>query len=68
MSTHHAEAQPLPGRDLSGLITGTDDGRRRWTRPIYFMTEDDISRGQSQTNILTGKPFDAVGQPAKLDR
>ena len=28
--------------------------------PVYFMTEDDITRGLNQTNLLTGKPFAPV--------
>ena len=35
--------------------------------PIYFMTEDQISRGLRTTNRFTGEPFEAVGPPAKVE-
>ena len=59
VAEHHDEAQPLPGRDLSGLVTGSV-APEAVASPLYFMTEDDISRGQTQNNLLSGKPFDAV--------
>jgi arylsulfatase A-like enzyme len=63
---HHTEAHPLPGRDLSDVITGKTTAADVGA-PIYFMTEDDMSRGQTQTNILTGVPFDAVAPPALVE-
>jgi len=66
VATHHAEARPLPGRDLSGLVTGKASADSV-DAPIYFMTEDDVSRGLTQTNILTGKSFDAVEQPSCIE-
>ena len=59
VAQHHAEARPLPGRDLSGLITGKAPADSLG-QPIYFMTEDDVTRGVTMTNILTGKPFEAA--------
>ncbi len=35
--------------------------------PIYFMTDDDVSRGSTQTNLFTGKPYDAVGTPSRVE-
>ena len=31
------------------------------------MTEDDVTRGLTQTNILTGKPFDPLDQPSCIE-
>ena len=66
VAEHHTEARPLPGRDLSGLLTGkvaaTD-----MTTPIYFMTEDDVTRGLNQNNVLTGAPFDPVEHPSNIE-
>jgi arylsulfatase A-like enzyme len=62
----HVETRPLPGRDLSSVITGmtdADDVRA----PIYFMTEDDVTRGTVQVNILTNTPYEAVSQPSKVE-
>jgi arylsulfatase A-like enzyme len=66
VSAHHNEAHPLPGRDLSGLLTGSVS-EAAVTRPIYFMTEDDVTRGTDQANILTGEPFDAVEHPSNIE-
>ena len=57
---------PLPGRDLSAVLTGRAAPSRS-RRPIYFMTEDDVTSGLSQTNVLTGEPFDALPAPACIE-
>jgi arylsulfatase A-like enzyme len=66
VASHHTEARPLPGRDLSGLITGKASAPAV-APPIYFMTEDDISRGLSQTNLFTGKAFAPVDPPSNIE-
>ena len=66
VAAHHDEAQPLPGRDLSGLLTGTNTAESV-AAPLYFMTEDDITRGITQKNVLTGAPFDAVSYPSHVE-
>ena len=62
----HTEAQPLPGRDLSGLLSGRDS-EAELEAPIYFMTEDQMSRGYHQRNRLTGVSYDAVPEPANIE-
>lgn len=66
VAEHHTEARPLPGRDLSGLLTGSTAPDELVT-PIYFMTEDDVTRGSTQTNVLTGDAFDAVDPPCFIE-
>ena len=66
VAAHHDEAQPLPGRDLSPVLRGEVDPSSL-ASPIYFMTEDDVTRGMSQVNILTGVPFDAVAPPVNIE-
>ncbi len=66
VAQHHAEARPLPGRDLSGLITGKAPATSLG-QPIYFMTEDDVTRGVTMNNILTGKSFEALDPPAFIE-
>jgi len=66
VAAHHDEVQSLPGRDLSGVVLGTVDTTSVET-PIYFMTEDDVTRGVTQVNILTGAPFDAVAPPVNIE-
>jgi len=63
---HHDESQPLPGRDLSAVIRGRTDASSL-ASPIYFMTEDDVTRGMTQVNILTGAPFDPVTPPVNIE-
>jgi arylsulfatase A-like enzyme len=66
VAEHHDEAQPLPGRDLSGIITGSA-APESVASPLYFMTEDDVTRGTTQNNVLTGKPYDAVDYPSHVE-
>ncbi len=66
VAQHHTEAHPLPGRDLSVLIRGSATAASV-AAPLYFMTEDDISRGLSAQNLLTGKPYDPVSMPSKVE-
>jgi len=62
----HVEAHPLVGRDLSALLRGeaTPDAV---DAPVYFMTDDDISRGDRQRNIVTREQYDAVAGPARVE-
>ena len=63
---HHDETHPLPGRDLSGLITGSKSAESV-AAPVYFMTEDDVSRGVTQTSIISGEPYEPVGAPSRVE-
>ncbi len=63
---HHEEAHALPGRDLSGVATGKATAASV-AAPVYFMTEDNPSKGLTQVNILNGKPFEAVGHPSNIE-
>jgi arylsulfatase A-like enzyme len=63
---HHTEVHPLVGRDLSGLIAGSA-GADALASPIYFLTEDNVTRGASQRNVLTGETFEAMGPPACIE-
>jgi hypothetical protein len=66
VAEHHVETNPLVGRDLSGVLTGA---RRpdSMAAPLYFMTEDEISRGLRTRNRFTKEPFEPVGAPAKVE-
>jgi arylsulfatase A-like enzyme len=66
VAAHHDEAQPLPGRDLSAVLQGKSS-QASISSPIYFMTEDDVTRGSTQVNILSGAPFDAVAPPISIE-
>ncbi|CFX04874.1 Arylsulfatase [Candidatus Filomicrobium marinum] len=55
---------PLVGRDLSPLIRGeAADGL---SGPVFFMTDDDPSRGLDQKNFI-GLSYDSVAQPNHVE-
>lgn len=66
IQTTHREVHPLPGRDLSALLTG-QASEAEMARPVYFMTEDDVSRGSHQINFFSGVPYQAVHQPSNIE-
>jgi choline-sulfatase len=66
VAQHHYEARQLPGRDLSGVITGSVPAASL-ASPLYFMTEDDVARGLSEANVLSGTPFDLVDFPSRVE-
>jgi arylsulfatase A-like enzyme len=66
VAEHHDEAQPLPGRDLSKLVTGSVTAESL-ASPLYFMTEDDMSKGLSTQNLLTGKAYSPVDRPCFIE-
>ena len=66
VAEHHIETQPLVGRDLSSLVHGEAD-ESILDDPVYFMTEDEISRGLDHVNRFTKVPFEAVAGPAKVE-
>ncbi|WP_426573916.1 sulfatase-like hydrolase/transferase [Aquihabitans sp. McL0605] len=66
VAEHHTEVHDLPGRDLSAVLTGSAS-EASVAAPVYFLTEDDMTRGATQTNLLTGASFDAVPQPSNIE-
>lgn len=62
----HIEAQHLPGRDLSPMLTG-GAAASELDAPVYFMTEDRISRGLRNQNRFTNEPFTPVAEPCKVE-
>lgn len=66
VARHHTEVQPLPGRDLSAVLTGASSADSV-AAPVYFMTEDDVTRGLSQRNVLTAEPFEHLNPPACIE-
>ena len=66
VSAHHVEVQALPGRDLSDVLSGKASADSV-AAPVYFMTEDNPTKGSTQVNIITGVPFDAIGQASNIE-
>ncbi len=65
VSRDHTEVQPLVGRDLSPLILGEGEPEGA-NDPIYFMTDDDITRGLDQVNWF-GWQYNSVIQPNHVE-
>jgi arylsulfatase A-like enzyme len=63
--TSHSDVRPLVGRDLSALVNGTGTPARA-NEPIYFMTDDEPTRGQFQENF-TGFEYTSVRQPNHIE-
>jgi arylsulfatase A-like enzyme len=62
----HSATRPLPGRDLTGLLIGSTPAEAL-ASPIYFMTEDQITKGHTQANVLTGEPFESLRPPSSIE-
>src|SRR5262245_18019927 len=65
LSQDHSDALPLVGRDLSPLLLGRASPAS-FNDPLYFMTDDDPSRGLNLDNF-TGIPYDSVVQPSHIE-
>lgn len=61
----HTEVHPLVGRDLSPLVVHDKDFERS-NEPIYFMTDDDVTKGLNQQSVL-GIPYESVIQPNHIE-
>jgi arylsulfatase A-like enzyme len=66
VARHHVETHPLPGRDLSPLLRGSV-GEEQLDAPVYFMTEDQPTRGASAKNLFTGEVYEPVAEPANVE-
>jgi hypothetical protein len=60
-----SEVHPFVGRDLSPFILGQNKSDPV-EEPIYFMIDDDVTRGQHQINPL-GSPYPSVIQPNHIE-
>jgi len=65
LSKSHTEVHPLVGKDLSPFIIGEIESQFL-DEPIYFMTDDDFTRGLDQTSVL-GVPYSSVVQPNSIE-
>ena len=60
----HTDARPLVGQDLTQFLL--DPGALPLNESVYFMTDDDPSRGQNQQNFI-GISYDSVAQPNHIE-
>ena len=68
VAEHHCEVRDLPGRDLSPLLREPGAGGSvELDGAVYFMTEDEISRGLRTVGAISGQEFDPVSAPAAVE-
>ncbi|MCI1693381.1 sulfatase-like hydrolase/transferase [Aneurinibacillus aneurinilyticus] len=65
LQSKFSEIRPFVGRDLTPFILGKNQITIA-NEPIYFMTDDDVTRGQHQINPL-GEPYPSVIQPNHVE-
>lgn len=65
LKNNHTEVHSLVGRDLSPMIIH-DKNFERSNEPIYFMTDDDVTKGLNQKSVL-GIPYESVVQPNHVE-
>lgn len=61
----HSEVHPFVGRDLSPLLHN-NLAISRANEPLYFMTDDEVTKGLHQVNPL-GETYDSVIQPNHIE-
>lgn len=71
LQSRFSEVRPFVGRDLTSCLVSPEglegsEGDDRSGEPVYFMTDDDMTRGQHQINPV-GKAYDAVVQPNHIE-
>ena len=71
LATDHTEARPLVGRDLSGLILGSEEVAP--SDPVLFMTDDEISEGSAKPGsplqrwARKAHVYETVAQPNHIE-
>jgi len=65
LALDHSDARPFVGRNLTPLLVGQID-QGSVNDPLYFMTDDDPSRGLNQDN-WTGIATNSVVQPNHIE-
>lgn len=65
LSQTHTEARPFVGRNLAPVIL-EQTPPAQLEAPVFFMTDDDPSRGDNQQNFI-GIAYDSVKQPNHIE-
>ncbi|BFT72821.1 sulfatase-like hydrolase/transferase [Paenibacillus sp. P36] len=68
LKSNFSEVRPFVGHDLTPYLLHRPEhkGTAYTKEPIYFMTDDDITRGQQQFNPL-GRSYNSVIQPNHIE-
>ncbi|MDH6351113.1 sulfatase-like hydrolase/transferase [Brevibacillus sp. 1238] len=62
----HSETRPFVGNNFSSLIVSGGEIQPDDFGPLYFMSEDDVTKGQHQVSLL-GQPYHSVIEPNLLE-
>ncbi|MGG1658978.1 sulfatase-like hydrolase/transferase [Brevibacillus sp. NRS-1366] len=62
----HSEARHLVGRNLTPLIRGESYESKPSPECLYFMSEDDVTKGQHQISVLL-QPYHSVIPPNRVE-
>jgi choline-sulfatase len=62
LRTTHTQVRRLVGRDLSGILLGTESADEPEPSAVYFMTDDQPFKGANAVS-LAGLPYQPVDQP-----
>lgn len=65
LKKNHTEVHTPVGRDLTPLLHGKDTFLRA-NEPLYFMTDDDVTKGLFQITFA-GEPYNSVTQPNHIE-
>jgi choline-sulfatase len=65
LAASHTEARPFVGRNLAPVILEQTPPAQA-EAPVFFMTDDDPSRGDNQQNFV-GIAYDSVAQPNHIE-
>ena len=66
LNSTHTQVRRLVGRDLSGILLGEQNAEKLRDQPVYFMTDDQVFRGEQPVNLL-GLTFPPVVQPGSVE-
>jgi len=67
LTTTHLEVHDLVGNDFSGVLTGTQSPSSQDANVVYFMTEDEVTKGNSQVSIRGDFPYDHIEGPCCIE-
>lgn len=63
----HSEVHPLIGNDFSGVLMERLPLSSQDSNVVYFMTEDEVSKGNSQVSIRGGHQYDSLDGPCSIE-
>jgi len=63
----HSEVHPFVGNDFSQVVLGEFPPSTQEGNIVYFMTEDEVTKGNSQISFVGEVEYDAIDGPCSLE-